>query len=97
MAAAKKPSANPPAEAPAALAGSTDRKPTRFRLSVPYPYQVKGEDRTGWTEVGVVFPNRNGPGFHGEVRPGVALSGRFVLSPIDEEGRGDDARAPAGG
>ncbi len=54
-----------------------------YRALAPYNYESKGETKTGWTEVGVAFPSKDGEGVNVELRPGISVSGRLVIRPIE--------------
>lgn len=60
----------------------TAATPTVYQVLVPYTYRHKGEDKTGWTPVGVGFPSRSGQGLNVEIRPGLSVSGRLVIRPF---------------
>jgi hypothetical protein len=63
----------------------------RYNVLLPYQFEHKGEKKTGWTDVGVAFPSRDGTGVNIELRPGLAVTGRLVLRPWQsKDAKGDD-------
>jgi len=83
-------------------AGNEATRP--LQALVPYTYVHNGEEKTGWTQVGVAFKRSGGEGHTIELRPGISVSGRIVLMPFKsgngEKGADDQeaaAAAAAGG
>lgn len=72
---------------------SSAKKIDRYRVLSPYDYKQGGELRSGWTEVGVGFPNRDGKGMSVELRPGLSVSGRLVLRLVEPDAEKDGERA----
>ena len=66
-----------------------------YRALVPYSYELHGESKNGWTEVGIGFTSKDGEGVNIELRPGISVAGRIVLRPIDT--KGDDGAAGGSG
>lgn len=79
----------------AAVPGSTEsRRP--LAILVPYTYTVRGVEKQGWTEVGTAFRNKNGSGFHCDTRPGISISGRFVLIEKDAKDKTNQGSSSTG-
>jgi len=59
------------------------------------PYKIEGHEKTRWTEVGVAFRSKDGKGATLLIRPGLSVSGRIVLRPIElrEKGSGDGLKS----
>ena len=36
----------------------------RWNLSAPVPYQINGQDKTKWLQLGVMFENKSGKGYN---------------------------------
>lgn len=61
--------------------------PKYFQVLSPYNYTNRdGEEKTGWTEVGIGFPSKDGEGVNIELRPGISVSGRIVVRPGRSKG-----------
>ena len=62
---------------------STNTKKPTHRA---YVVTERGDDRKdSWTEIGAIFPNKDGgPGVL-LIRPGFSVSGKIVIRPIDHE------------
>lgn len=53
-----------------------------YNVLSPYQYiNGAGEEKVGWTEVGVAFPLKSGEGFSIDIRPNVSVAGRLVVMP----------------
>ena len=44
-------------------------------------FEVRGEQRKNYTEVGKLFPHTKGDGFNVLIQPGIAVSGELVAFP----------------
>lgn len=68
-----------------------NERPT-LQASVVEEYKNKeGKDDTYWTEVGVAFPHKDGPGYNLVIRTGLSVSGKIVLTA--KKPRTDDSGA----
>lgn len=67
-----------------------------YKALVPFTYVQQGEEKRGWTEVGIGFPSKDGKGVNVELRPGISVSGRLVLRPVEpkDDGEADEGDAP---
>lgn len=62
---------------------------TTLDLLVPYKWQDDGgEERTGYTRVGVAWPRRNGEGFTATINDGICITGDLVAMPRQQPPRG---------
>lgn len=66
---------------------------TVYDILITEEYQSQGQKKTAWHKVGSAFDAKSGAGFSGEIIPGVALSGRFVVRPRQER---QQQRPPSG-
>lgn len=58
------------------------KPPSYFQVLSPYNYTNRdGEEKTGWTEVGIGFLSKDNKGMNLEIRPGISVSGRIVIRP----------------
>lgn len=82
----------------AAASASDAKKPPGkvYRALVPYSYELHGERKNGWTEVGIGFTSRDGEGVNVELRPGISVAGRLVLRPIDPKAENESQAGAAG-
>ena len=62
---------------------TTSQKAKVYKALVPFAYEHQGENKRGWTDVGVGFTSKDGQGINVELRPGISISGRLVLRPIE--------------
>lgn len=60
-----------------------------YQVLSPYKYTNRdGDEKTGWTEVGIGFVSKDGEGMNIELRPGISVSGRIVVRPGHSKGDG---------
>ena len=52
-----------------------------MKILSPSNYEVNGETKTRWTQVGVAFPARDASGLNIEITPGLAVTGRLIIRP----------------
>ena len=57
---------------------------TVYDISVVEEYTSQGQKKTTFHKVRVLFDSKSGTGFSGEILPGIALSGRFIVRPRQE-------------
>jgi hypothetical protein len=58
----------------------------QYKIAVPEIYEKDGEEKTAWTTVGTAFANDSGT-ITLELPLHVAVSGRVVLFPKDDEAK----------
>lgn len=52
-----------------------------YDILITEEYQSQGQKKTAYHKVGHAFDAKSGAGFNGEILPGIALSGRFIIRP----------------
>ena len=63
-------------------AAKKTQAPKFYQVLSPYKFTNRdGEEKTGWTEVGIGFTSKDGEGMNIELRPGISVSGRIVVRP----------------
>lgn len=55
-----------------------------------YLVENAGDDRKPrWTEIGAVWPHKNGDGFDVVLPPGLSAAGRIVCTPVTEDAKAE--------